>query len=68
MKPLTLDQARHITARTFAQIVASVARAAEAAHPVGQRDRTRRGNPAGDAMMERRAARRAKALRQTLAL
>jgi hypothetical protein len=60
MKTLTAAEAAHIKARSFLAIVGLVERAADVLAPIGQRDQTRRHHPKGDAMMERRKARRRK--------
>lgn len=61
MQHVTIEQLRHIESRAFAQIMASVQAAADAAMPVGQRDRSRRGTEKGELLIERRCARRVRA-------
>lgn len=57
MKPQTLVSFRHMQARGFASIIASISRAADSASPLEPRDHKRRGNAKADALADRRNAR-----------
>ncbi len=63
MRHLTQAELRHLEARCFARIMAAVARGADQASPLGQRDSSRKGTAKGEMLIARRDARRNKTIR-----